>query len=98
MYQQPKNTKWGAQKKDAYTKNSSRSWKRGEPATFPLKAGSLIPGWVQGIPGMKVGGRRELVIPSQLAYGKTGNPKIGPNEPLIFIVDMLKTKNGAPTG
>jgi peptidylprolyl isomerase len=68
------------------------SWKRGEPATFPLKAGGLIPGWVLGIPGMKVGGRRELVIPAALAYGAKGSgTTIPPNEPLVFVVDLLGT-------
>jgi peptidylprolyl isomerase len=67
------------------------SWKRGTPAEFPLTAGSLIPGWIQGLPGMKVGGRRELIIPGALAYGKSGNPQagIGPNQALIFIIDLL---------
>jgi len=68
------------------------SWKRGEPASFPLKTGGLIPGWTQGIPGMKVGGRRELVIPAALAYGAKGSGStIPPNEPLVFVVDLLGT-------
>jgi FKBP-type peptidyl-prolyl cis-trans isomerase len=50
----------------------------------------VIPGWVQGIPGMKVGGRRELIIPASLAYGKAGSPPtIPPNSPLVFVVDLL---------
>ena len=50
----------------------------------------MIPGWVQGIPGMKVGGRRELIIPASLAYGKAGRPPtIPPNSPLVFVVDLL---------
>ncbi|HEY5196668.1 MAG TPA: FKBP-type peptidyl-prolyl cis-trans isomerase [Solirubrobacteraceae bacterium] len=67
------------------------SWKRGTPAEFQLMAGALIPGWVQGLPGMRVGGRRELIIPAALAYGKPGNSAagIGPNQPLIFIIDLL---------
>lgn len=67
------------------------SWKRGAPAEFQLMTGALIPGWVQGLPGMRIGGRRELIIPAALAYGKTGNPQagIGPNQPLTFIVDLL---------
>ena len=69
------------------------SWKRGEPATFPLKQGSLIAGWTQGIPGMKVGGRRELIIPASLAYGAKGSPpSIPPNAPLIFVIDLLGTQ------
>ena len=67
------------------------SWDSGETATFPLSKGQLIEGWVQGIPGMKVGGRRMLVIPSELAYGADGSPpKIGPNEPLVFVIDLKK--------
>jgi peptidylprolyl isomerase len=67
------------------------SWKRKEPFSFTIGTKSVIPGWEQGVVGMKVGGRRELIIPSELAYGKTGSePKIKPNEPLIFIVDLLK--------
>jgi peptidylprolyl isomerase len=64
------------------------SWSRGEPATFDLD--EVIPGWNQGVAGMKVGGRRELTIPANLAYGPTGSPpSIGPNEPLIFVIDLL---------
>jgi peptidylprolyl isomerase len=66
------------------------SWKRNEPFSFTLGKGQVIQGWDKGIVGMKVGGRRELIIPSELAYGKTGSPpKIPPNSPLIFIVDLL---------
>jgi len=64
------------------------SWLRHEPSTFSLK--SVIPGWTKGIPGMRVGSRRELVIPAALAYGAAGSPpKIPPNEPLVFVVDLL---------
>jgi peptidylprolyl isomerase len=67
------------------------SWSRGEPSTFDLD--QVIPGWNQGIAGMKVGGRRELTIPASLAYGPTGSPPlIGPNETLIFVVDLLAVK------
>jgi peptidylprolyl isomerase len=68
------------------------SWKRGEPATFALEQGKLIAGWTQGIPGMKVGGRRELIIPAALAYGAKGSPpSIPPNAPLVFVIDLLGT-------
>jgi peptidylprolyl isomerase len=71
-------------------KEFDSSWKTGQPATFPLTAGGVIQGWVQGIPGMKVGGRRELIIPASLAYGKAGRPPTIPaNSPLVFVVDLL---------
>lgn len=67
-----------------------------EPATFPLQQGGLIEGWIQGIPGMRVGGRRQLVIPAGLGYGPEGNPpSIGPNETLVFIIDLLATARPA---
>ncbi len=66
------------------------SWKRNEPFPFTLGKGQVIPGWEQGVPGMKVGGRRELIIPSALAYGAKGSPPtIPPNEPLVFVIDLL---------
>lgn len=66
------------------------SWDRGEPFPFQLGAGMVIQGWDQGVSGMKVGGRRELIIPPELAYGEAGSPPaIGPNETLIFVVDLL---------
>lgn len=64
------------------------SWTRGEPFTLQLGAGMVIPGWDQGLVGMKVGGRRELIIPPDLAYGEQGQGDIGPNETLIFVVDL----------
>jgi peptidylprolyl isomerase len=71
-------------------KEFDSSWSRGQPTSFPLANGGLIAGWVQGIPGMKVGGRRELIIPSNLAYGKKGSGStIPPNAPLVFVVDLL---------
>jgi peptidylprolyl isomerase len=67
------------------------SWDRHQPFKFKLGAGMVIPGWDQGLAGMKQGGRRELVIPPQLAYGPQGQPPaIGPNETLIFIIDLKK--------
>jgi peptidylprolyl isomerase len=69
------------------------SWETGQPFEFELGAGGVIPGWDEGIPGMKVGGRRELVIPPDLGYGPTGQPPdIGPNETLVFIVDLVDVK------
>ena len=66
------------------------SWDRGEPFSFQLGAGQVIPGWDEGVAGMKVGGRRLLVIPPKLAYGPQGSPPvIGPNETLVFVVDLL---------
>jgi peptidylprolyl isomerase len=71
-------------------KEFDASWDRGEPFTFPLGAGAVIKGWDQGVAGMKVGGRRELIIPAGLAYGPAGSPPvIGPDETLIFVVDLL---------
>jgi peptidylprolyl isomerase len=67
------------------------SWDRGQPFDFQLGKGNVIKGWDQGLVGIKPGGRRELIIPAKLAYGAQGQPpKIGPNEPLVFIVDALK--------
>ena len=57
------------------------------PATFPLAG--VIAGWQQGLPGAKVGGRRLLVIPADLGYGPNGSGPIGPNETLIFVVDII---------
>lgn len=73
-------------------KEFDASWKRSEPFTFALGKGQVIPGWDQGVAGMKVGGRRELIIPSELAYGKRGSPpSIPANAPLVFVVDLLGT-------
>ena len=63
------------------------SWSRGQSANFPLRA--LIPGWQQGIPGMKVGGRRELVVPPALAYGEAGGGHQLSGKTLIFVIDLL---------
>ena len=70
-------------------KEFDSSWKRNQPFTTALSTGSVIPGWVQGISGMKVGGRRELVIPPSLAYGKASQPGIPANSTLVFVVDLL---------
>ena len=69
------------------------SWNRGEPLAFPLGAGRVIKGWDQGLQGMKVGGRRRLVIPPHLGYGDRGaGAAIAPGETLIFIVDLVDVK------
>lgn len=66
------------------------SYNRGTPLEFPLGVGMVIPGWEQGIAGMKVGGRRRLTIPPHLAYGERGaGGVIGPNETLIFVCDLV---------
>jgi peptidylprolyl isomerase len=66
------------------------SWNRGEPLSFQLGAGQVIAGWDQGVPGMKVGGRRQLVIPPGLAYGDRGaGNAIAPGETLIFVCDLI---------
>jgi peptidylprolyl isomerase len=66
------------------------SYDRGQPFPFQLGGGQVIPGWDRGLVGMKVGGRRELVIPPSLAYGPQGQPPvIKPNETLVFVVDLL---------
>jgi peptidylprolyl isomerase len=70
-------------------KEFDSSWKRNQPYTTQLSSGSVIPGWVQGIAGMKVGGRRELIIPPSLAYGKSAQPGIPANSTLVFVVDLL---------
>jgi peptidylprolyl isomerase len=63
------------------------SWQRGQPATFSLS--QVIPGFSQGIVGMQVGGRRELVIPPAMGYGPSGSGPVGPNETLVFVVDLV---------
>jgi peptidylprolyl isomerase len=71
-------------------KQFDASWNdgTGQPVQFSL-AGGVIKGWTEGIPGMRVGGRRELIIPPDLAYGKKGSPpKIPPNSTLVFVIDL----------
>ena len=69
------------------------SYNRGEPLAFRLGTGQVISGWDQGVQGMKVGGRRRLVIPPQLAYGDRGaGGVIKAGETLIFVVDLLDVR------
>ena len=69
------------------------SYNRGEPLSFRLGAGQVISGWDQGVQGMKVGGRRQLVIPPRLGYGDRGaGGVIKPGETLIFVVDLVDVK------
>jgi len=69
------------------------SWNRNEPFAFPLGAGYVIKGWDEGVQGMKVGGRRRLVIPAHLGYGERGaGGVIAPGETLIFVVDLLELR------
>ena len=66
------------------------SWDRNDTFSFRLGGGEVIAGWDEGVVGMKVGGRRRLVIPPGKAYGKRGaGAVIGPNETLVFVVDLL---------
>jgi len=69
------------------------SYTRGEPLSFRLGSGQVISGWDQGVQGMKVGGRRQLVIPPHLGYGDRGaGGAIKPGETLIFVVDLLEVR------
>jgi peptidylprolyl isomerase len=69
------------------------SYNRGAPLDFPLGAGRVIAGWDQGVQGMKVGGRRQLVIPPHLGYGDRGaGGVIKPGETLIFVVDLVDVR------
>jgi peptidylprolyl isomerase len=65
------------------------SYDRGAPFNVTLGAGRVIKGWDEGLVGMKVGGRRQLVIPPDLAYGEGGSGSIGPNETLVFVIDLV---------
>jgi len=71
-------------------KEFDASWDRGQTFKFGLGKGQVIAGWDQGVAGMKVGGRRRITIPPMLAYGKRGaGGVIGPNETLVFVVDLV---------
>lgn len=68
------------------------SWNRGEPLRFQVGVGQVISGWDEGIVGMRAGGRRKLTIPPHMGYGANGaGSAIGPNETLIFMVDLVST-------
>src|SRR3954451_8422989 len=74
----------------ASVKQFDASWDRGDTFKFGLGKGQVIPGWDQGVAGMKVGGRRRITIPPDLAYGKRGaGGVIGPDETLVFVVDLV---------
>ncbi|UTI64047.1 FKBP-type peptidyl-prolyl cis-trans isomerase [Paraconexibacter antarcticus] len=71
-------------------KQFDASWDRGDTFKFGLGKGQVIQGWDQGVAGMKVGGRRRITIPPMMGYGKRGAPPvIGPDETLVFVVDLV---------
>jgi peptidylprolyl isomerase len=71
-------------------KQFDASWDRGDTFKFTLGKGHVIAGWDQGVAGMRVGGRRRITIPPNLAYGKRGaGGVIGPDETLVFVVDLV---------
>jgi peptidylprolyl isomerase len=71
-------------------KEFDASWNRGQPFSFPLGGGQVIAGWDRGVVGMKIGGRRKLVIPPHLGYGDRGAGNvIKPGETLVFVVDLV---------
>ena len=80
----------GALYEDGKTFDSS--WSTGEPFHFIFGAGQVIDGWEQGLEGMRVGGRRELTVPPELAYGDHGQGSIPPNATLVFVVDLLDAR------
>jgi peptidylprolyl isomerase len=72
------------------------SWDHGQPFSFPLGAQQVIPGWDEGVAGMKAGGRRELIIPPDKGYGEQGSPPTIPaNATLVFVVDLEKIEPGS---
>ncbi|MCK9249542.1 MAG: FKBP-type peptidyl-prolyl cis-trans isomerase [Solirubrobacteraceae bacterium] len=66
-----------------------------QPVAFPLQEGGLIDGWIKGIPGMRPGGRRVLVVPPDLGYGSGGSGPVPPNATLVFVVDLVGTGDAA---
>ena len=74
-------------------KEFDNSYKRGEPFSFMIGGGGVIQGWDEGVRGMKVGGKRKLVIPGALAYGKEGHPPVIPSDAtLLFTVELVAVK------
>ena len=74
-------------------KKFDSSLDRGQPFSFQLGMGQVIPGWDKGVVGMKVGGKRQLRIPPDLAYGKEGYPgAIPPNATLVFDIELLRVE------
>lgn len=73
-------------------KKFDSSYDRNQTFSFNVGAGEVIPGWDQGLVGMKVGGKRKLLIPSDLAYGPSGSGSIPPNTPLAFEVELVSIK------
>ncbi len=80
-------------------KQFDASWDSGHPFSFQLGGEQVIAGWDEGVVGMRVGGRRQLVIPPDLGYGPNGDGSgvIGPNETLVFVVDLISV-GGEPAG
>jgi peptidylprolyl isomerase len=78
-------------------KQFDSSWDSGKPLDATLTPGSLIQGWIDGIPGMKAGGRRQLTIPADLAYAAAGQGDIAKNEALVFVIDLLKVTPASAT-
>jgi peptidylprolyl isomerase len=73
-----------------YKKEFDASWNRGQAFSFALGEGQVIKGWDEGVVGMKVGGRRELIIPPSFGYGaQSPSSAIAPNDTLIFVVDLV---------
>jgi peptidylprolyl isomerase len=73
-------------------KQFDASWDRGEPFSFKLGEELVVAGWEEGIPGMKPGGRRELIIPPELGYGYSRTEGIPPGSTLVFVVDLLAVR------
>ncbi|MFG3044629.1 FKBP-type peptidyl-prolyl cis-trans isomerase [Streptomyces sp. NPDC048202] len=76
-------------------KEFDSSWDRGEPYKFALGGGKVIKGWDRGVRGMRVGGRREIVVPPRLGYGnQSPSPLIPPGSTLVFVVDLVDVYSG----